>query len=303
MQAGYSPRFRRVKKGSRATLGVLVGARSLEAARGEQNIMRYLEGLCAAAEESDVLLHFHASSPQQEAASTTEHTPVMVREDACGGVIFLGPHDPAYVHRLADHVPVITLSWLYEGTEHDAVVIANADSVAKLVGRLVDLGHRQLAWVDDHYSASFFDERKTGFVQACLSHGLRTEDQILFGHELFDGFVPRSADLFGAFQGGASAFVCACDPLALRVIEGLEDHGLCVPQQVSVTGFDATGLLTRSGLGLTGVDPNFVEMGRAAVMLAMGRLTDPMAAPRTLTVKARLVPGQTIGRNGTDESG
>ena len=66
-----------------------------------------------------------------------------------------------------------------------------------------------------------------------------------------------------------------------------------VPQDVSVTGFDAQQG-TASGRRVASVDPHFTEMGRAAVRLATQRLTQSPAPPCTLNVRSEIVPGDTV---------
>jgi DNA-binding LacI/PurR family transcriptional regulator len=129
----------------------------------------------------------------------------------------------------------------------------------------------------------------------CLGGGLDLREQRFFGPEIFKSrLLHDTIGILGAVRNGATALVCANDVLARQVIEALESDGLRVPDDVSVTGFDALPPSLKGDRWLTSVDPHFFEMGQAAVRLAMQRLSEPAMQPQMLVVEGEIVPGETI---------
>ncbi|WP_289298316.1 LacI family DNA-binding transcriptional regulator [Corynebacterium guaraldiae] len=92
-----------------------------------------------------------------------------------------------------------------------------------------------------------------------------------------------------------TAVLCTTDSMALGVIAYARDHGIAVPEQLSVTGFD--GIAPALALGLsTVVQPN-KEKGAAAGRMLAGLIEGDGGAPRTL-LSTSFHPGRTVARPG-----
>jgi DNA-binding LacI/PurR family transcriptional regulator len=100
-------------------------------------------------------------------------------------------------------------------------------------------------------------------------------------------------------DNGVTAFVCTNDQSGYGCLSVLEKLNVAVPGDVSVTGFDfdmsSVNAFSSTVRQITTVDPNFIEMGRNAVRMAMQRITQPGGAPLRLCSVATFVPGDTVG--------
>ncbi len=63
------------------------------------------------------------------------------------------------------------------------------------------------------------------------------------------------------FAAGATAIVCASDPLALGAVRAAQQHGLRVPDDVSVVGFDDSFLMSCTEPPLSTVRQPIESMG------------------------------------------
>jgi DNA-binding LacI/PurR family transcriptional regulator len=77
-------------------------------------------------------------------------------------------------------------------------------------------------------------------------------------------------------------------------MRALAAHGVAVPDEISVTGFDDDPIAEWTSPALTTVRQDFAEMGRHAYALLNARLTDPAAAPRHDDVAVTLIPRQSV---------
>jgi LacI family transcriptional regulator len=64
-----------------------------------------------------------------------------------------------------------------------------------------------------------------------------------------------------------TAVVCASDLIAICLINGLKKHGLCVPEDISVTGFDNLDVARYFSPALTTVKQDFISLGENAFTL------------------------------------
>ena len=114
-----------------------------------------------------------------------------------------------------------------------------------------------------------------------------------YGIELYGDSNSRDEKAVSkALDSDVTGFVCGNDAVAVRVIKVLEEAGRRVPEEVSVTGFDAA---TPSEPGLrrvpTSIDPHFFEIGQVAAQMALQRIAQPLTKPCIISVRGDVVLG------------
>jgi len=299
---GYKVRMRRPRrtdkpKPQKGALGLLLRAQSLERARHDPNLMQMMSGVMAVTDGSGMLVNIHTIRYAEQGHMVEDEaaTPAMIQGGVCQAVIAHGAQDERDIAVIAERMPVVSMGRIYRDAPVDAVVANSVEGVRELVTHLVALGHRRLAWVGADYEASFLEARQSGFLQGCLSHGLKLEEQHFFGPEIYNRQnhdIEDQQAVLAAAASGTTAFVCGNDMIAFKLIEVLEAGGYRVPDKVSVTGFDAMSapLAVRR---LTSVDPHFFEIGQAAARLAIQRITEPVGEPLIVSVRSKIVLGET----------
>jgi LacI family transcriptional regulator, galactose operon repressor len=192
------------------------------------------------------------------------------------------------------------------------VVADNRGGVAEAVEHLVRFGHRRIGFIGARPAsldgpvalADVEWDRFDGFREALAAHGLELrDDDVVLGE--YPGAAPASLangyQYAGAlFARGAapSALLVASDLLASGVLQWLYEHGLRVPDDVSVVGFDDT-LAAHLAPALTTVRLPMAEFGQLAVELAV-RDRDAPAEERRLraTLVVRASTGPAPGTDG-----
>ncbi|MCA0252310.1 MAG: LacI family transcriptional regulator [Actinobacteria bacterium] len=164
----------------------------------------------------------------------------------------------------------------------DQVLVENTESVAVLVGEMLDLGHRRIAIVagKEHHSTTM--ERVEGWRLAHRQRGL-TPDEALISSGAVDADDARlaTARLLG-LADPPTAFFSASNVISLGVLRGLMEAGLSVPDQISFAAFDDLEWADLLGTPITCLAQPTFELGQSAVALLLRRLADPNAEYRTL---------------------
>jgi len=151
------------------------------------------------------------------------------------GLILLGEPSKAYYRKIAQAgLPVVFLDFYDEQANADAVTGDNSYGAYRLTSHLIRRGHREIGFVGNIKATSSIMDRFLGYYRAMLVNDLQVrEEWILPDRELTGGLVkpilPKKLP---------TAFVCNCDMTARMMIEMLQEKGLRVPEDVSVTGFD-----------------------------------------------------------------
>jgi LacI family transcriptional regulator len=91
------------------------------------------------------------------------------------------------------------------------------------------------------------------------------------------------------------AIACANDQTALGVVYALMQHGLDVPGDVAVTGFDDIPVARHLRPQLTTVRQPIQELGATAFEVLYSMINDAGHAPRNIVLPTRLVPRESCG--------
>jgi LacI family transcriptional regulator len=134
---------------------------------------------------------------------------------------------------------------------------------------LLSLGHRRVAYVGGSPTAACSQARMHGFRAALEAAGLPLPDGYLRdGLFRYQDGVDGAAALF-ALPAPPTAVFAACDEVAAGVVEAARAHGLRVPEDLSVVGFDDTELARYGSPPLTTVRQPLREMGAVALRTAL----------------------------------
>jgi DNA-binding LacI/PurR family transcriptional regulator len=148
-----------------------------------------------------------------------------------------------------------------------AVLIPTADGMNQAVDHLHALGHRRIVYLAGSISYSN-TARVAGFRAACTR--LRAEPvEIDLDDSRFSAGV-RAGDLVIAC--GATAVIAYNDEIAVGVMNRLAYRGVGVPDDVSVIGFDDTGLAEMTIPLLTSVRLPAATAGAVAVRMLLDRV-------------------------------
>ena len=208
------------------------------------------------------------------------------------------------LERRTDQTPLVLLGERVYGGPVDHVSIDNVAAAQEVVAHLVGLGRTRIAAIGEQRrrSAGTARLRLRGYTQALKANGLPLDPDLVRTSESYhraDGAAAMEALL--ALPQPPDAVFCFNDLLALGALRTLRDHGLRVPEDVAVAGFDDIEECAYSTPSLTTVSPDKAAIAAMAVDLLASRLDgdDAGAAPRERTAPYRLVVREsTVGRAG-----
>ena len=166
----------------------------------------------------------------------------------------------------------------------------------ELGGRLaaehvIGLGHRSLVWLAGPADIPQVHDRGAGIAKAARSATV-TVTRIEAGQMTA---AAGQAAMEAALASGLSltALVCANDLLALGAIRALRAHGLSIPEDVSVVGYDDIEFAANAAVPLTSVRQPKYEMGYSAAKLIIGECEDPSShVHQTVQFQPQLVARQ-----------
>lgn len=177
----------------------------------------------------------------------------------------------------------------------NTVALDRVKGMEFVMNHLLDLGHRTFGLLGFAGTVRSVRDRVRGIRQTLADRGLDF-DQCTFS---WDHLHPRNNDFeFGGLLAKsfvvhgkpATALVALNDEIAAGAIRGLQEQGLRVPTEVSVTGFNNQELCLMTTPELTSVDQRMEETVAAAADLILAQIGKPLRArPVVRMVEPRLV--------------
>jgi len=164
------------------------------------------------------------------------------------------------------------------------------------------LGHKRIAFLQDSDLGSVSRQRLAGYRDALAETGIVTneswvrflDEQDRLGSYRASAEVAMTQWLENDWrETGCTALVAHNDETAIGAIKALREHGLRVPRDVSVIGFDGTELSELSTPSLTTVKVPLKKIGAAAVqMLAEQMEAGKVGEPQNIILPVKLKMGE-----------
>lgn len=172
--------------------------------------------------------------------------------------------------------------------EADGVMPANERGAALAAAHLISLGHRRIAIVTSRQRPTLV-ARCAAFQRALREAGLGEPELIELSHLHPDMAREMLRARLAAGGFTATGILCGNDLVAMGVLSALREHGIAVPQQCSVVGFDDTPIAALSQPRLTTVQVDREAIGRLGARRLLERLADPTLTPLTIQLACRMV--------------
>jgi LacI family transcriptional regulator len=164
---------------------------------------------------------------------------------------------------------------------------------------LLSLGHRRIGMISSNRQMSHSVKRVSGYREGLLTAGLPLDPEL----EIEGDFTQRTG--FNAartllnLRDPPTAIFAVNDVSAFGAIEAIKDHGLRVPEDVSVIGFDDIPQASQVHPPLTTIRQPLLEMGTAGTRLLLALIqgveavTDRLIIPTELVVRSSTGPPRT----------
>lgn len=204
------------------------------------------------------------------------------------GIVMAGPVlSSRRIAAVAATVPVVVVAKHSRSPTHDSITNDDRMGARIAVDHLVSLGHRRIAHVDGGRGAGAA-QRRAGFLDAMGRHGLRSSARIVTGAFTEEGGRDGVTTLLGDRRGVTAVFV-GNDLAAVGALDAFDDHGLHVPADMSLVGYDNIALAGLGHIDLTTIDQPRRDMGVTAVRLLLERRDEDRRSARHLVVPPSLV--------------
>ncbi|MGO1076104.1 LacI family DNA-binding transcriptional regulator [Inquilinus sp. CA228] len=226
-----------------------------------------------------------------------------------GVVVFGAEALPSYGRRsLTDaDVPVVSLLIDRSAAGIPSVVTNDRGAMREGALHLAALGHRSFLYVAGEAGNYHEVERYSGLLDALATAGLSEAAVIRHGGRFGFNEGLRSgveaAQAYLAMQRRPTAVICCADDAAISFIATVRSHGVAVPGDVSVVGFDGAAVGAFCDPPLTTLAQPTEDLGSRAAEIMLQLADGAAPSPLNTTLSSRLLlRGSTAAPAGEDRT-
>jgi LacI family transcriptional regulator len=204
--------------------------------------------------------------------------------------------DPERLRALSRQIPVVTLAGVATDTTAN-VRSDNATGMRDMARHLIhDHGYRTLGYLGGYGDSPDSLARQEALAAEAADAGADLRGgRDWQGNYFAAGGAAVTEKLLAKGERLPRAIVCANDQTALGVVYVLRRHGIAVPEQVAVTGFDDIPMARHLHPRLTTVRQPIGELGETAFEVLFAMIGKQQPPDRDIVLPARLIRRESCG--------
>jgi DNA-binding LacI/PurR family transcriptional regulator len=254
------------------------------------SVVRGVEDAAYASQMSVVLCNTDEDPVKQQM-----YLRVMQAERVAGLIISPTSADEDFAELRQLGIPIILLDRRTDKFETDAVTIDNIGGAYLAVKHLIDLGYQRIGMIGGSPHLTTGRERYEGYRKALHAAGMKVDEKLIkVGNFKTDTGYALAKEFISSPQPPRAIFV-ANNLMTLGTLRALREHGIRIPQEIALVGFDDMPWSSELCPPLTAVSQPTYELGQETVQLLLRRLADSDAPIRTVTLQPRLVIRESCG--------
>jgi len=185
------------------------------------------------------------------------------------GILFMGGNiTEEHVNEFQkSDVPIVLAATIEENHLIPSVNIDYEQAAFEAVTHLLEKGHTRVAYITGPANDPINTKKLAGYRRALEAYGIAYDEALIVeGDYSYDSGI-EAYEKIAELEEKPTGVFAGTDEMALGIIHGAQDHGVHVPEQLEVIGFDNTRLATMVRPRLTTVVQPMYDIGAVAMRL------------------------------------
>lgn len=178
------------------------------------------------------------------------------------------------INQIMAKIPVVVTGKL-DGTRCHVVRIDAMKAMEILMEHLLELGHEKIALIGGRKDVLSTFEKHQRYKQILKEHMIEFDPELVAedgGYDFETGYRQMNEMLDKEVR--PTAVIAINDFSAMGVMRSINEHGLSIPQDISVVSYDNTYMAEMAMPKLTSVDYNYEEYGRKLIDTAIAMIEE-----------------------------
>lgn len=168
----------------------------------------------------------------------------------------------------------------------------NINTISELITILKNLGHTKIGFINGDKDSFVSNERFAGYIIGLTVNNIKFAEKYVYMGDFNERSGFQAAEYFA--NTDVTAVVCACDTIAIGLINGLEKCGIKVPQDISVTGYDDLDIARFFKPKLTTIRQDLELIGERAFYLLTSMLMN--RSSQRIVINGQIIIRESIAK-------
>ncbi|MED3984932.1 LacI family DNA-binding transcriptional regulator [Peribacillus simplex] len=228
-----------------------------------------------------------------------EYIDLLYKKQADGALLLTARMNRESLEKLSNQFPIVLACEYVDGLDIPTVSIDNVSSARKVTEHLIKLGHTRIAHITGPMNIILSRDRLGGFQQAMKNHHLKVNPEFIpefiqEGDYGIDSGYDQMVKLLSLENKPEAVFVFN-DEMALGAVKAIQDHGLSVPEDIAVVGFDNLKIASIFNPHITTIDQPKYEIGKKATNLLLTLMKGGTIEKKKFVLKDELIIRESCG--------
>ena len=187
-------------------------------------------------------------------------------------------------------LPVVIVDHRSEGSGFPHVTVDNLRAALEATSYLISKGHKRIGFITGPLEIESARDRLRGYRLALEESGIAYDESLVLrgdfqqptGYALIKEWLKSRKEL-------PDAWFCSNDLMAAGALQALAEHGINVPDDVAVMGFDDLAIASHTRPKLTTVRQPIREMGQTAIRMLLRLIEGKQLEAKRVVLDTELV--------------
>ena len=201
---------------------------------------------------------------------------------------------PEVIELMNSSIPVVTIDYCCDYCS--SVVSENKQGMEALVEYVVGCGHQRIAYIHGDTNSSVTRTRLEAFRNTLARHGIPVNEELILSSAYLDlTLTGECTQKLLALPERPDCILYPDDTALLGGLNLLHEHGVKIPQDISIAGYDGLRVSRYVSPKLTTVRQNTERIGREAAHLLIQQIESTDSdSKKHLVVHTDLIVGDSV---------
>lgn len=235
--------------------------------------------------DKDLLIYTSGSGHKENNAERERSYVALLNGGIADGVIVVTPTATDF----PTHAPVVIIDPNNESPDFPAVFSTNREGALAAMNYLTGLGHRHIGYITGRMELVSTNQRLLGYKDGLCAAGIPVDEELIETGDYTTEKALLCARKLLSLRNRPTAIFAANDMSAIGVYQAAKEAGLCIPQDLSVVGFDNLIESVYVNPALTTVDQFMEEMGTVATKMIVKLVSDEKLKCKQHIIQTKLI--------------
>ncbi|MDO5516745.1 MAG: LacI family DNA-binding transcriptional regulator [Clostridium sp.] len=191
-----------------------------------------------------------------------------------------------HVKKILQHIPIVVTGKL-DKCECTRINLNESKAMEEVFEYLISLGHKEIAFIGGRKDVKSTYDKRNKYRKLIKKYGLEYRKEWIVEGRTYniEGGYEGMNKLFKEGAKIPTSIIAINDFTAIGIIKSIKEHGLSIPDDISLASFDNTFVTEASSPRLTSISYDYKGFGEALIQAAIDSINGKKAYKKLISSK------------------